>query len=59
MGYEFFGEKIIFPSTPVLGINDDQSLKKAVVFHEIYQAMTKFHSNFIDFLTDYEKHVSN
>ena len=27
MGYEFFGEKIIFPSTPVLGINNDQSLK--------------------------------
>ena len=26
MGYEFFGEKIIFPSAPVLGINNDQSL---------------------------------
>ena len=26
MGYEFFGEKITFPSTPVLGINNDQSL---------------------------------
>ena len=26
IGYEFFGEKIIFPSTPVLGINNDQSL---------------------------------
>ena len=26
MGYEFFVEKIIFPSTPVLGINNDQSL---------------------------------
>ena len=25
MGYEFFGEKIIFPSTLVLGINNDQS----------------------------------
>ena len=27
MGYEIFGEKIIFPSTPVPGINNDQSLK--------------------------------
>ena len=26
MGYEFFGEKIIFPSTLVPGINNDQSL---------------------------------
>ena len=26
MGYEFFGEKVIFPSAPVLGINNDQSL---------------------------------
>ena len=26
MGYEFFGEKIIFPSTPVPGINNDQSI---------------------------------
>ena len=26
MGYEFFEEKIIFPSTPVPGINNDQSL---------------------------------
>ena len=25
MGYEFFGEKIIFPSVPVPGINNDQS----------------------------------
>ena len=26
MGHEFFGEKIIFPSAPVPGINNDQSL---------------------------------
>ena len=26
MGYEYFGEKIIFPSTPVPGVNNDQSL---------------------------------
>ena len=26
MGYEFFGEKIIVPSAPVPGINNDQSL---------------------------------
>ena len=26
MGSEFFGEKIIFPSAPVPGINNDQSL---------------------------------
>ena len=26
MGYEFFGEKIIFPSAPVPSINNDQSL---------------------------------
>ena len=25
-GYEFFGEKIIFPSAPVPGVNNDQSL---------------------------------
>ena len=25
MGYELFGEKITFPSTPVPGINNDQS----------------------------------
>ena len=27
MGHEFFGEKIISPSAPVPGINNDQSLK--------------------------------
>ena len=26
MGYEFFGEKVVFPFTPVPGVNDDQSL---------------------------------
>ena len=26
MGYEFFGEKLIFPSALVPGINNDQSL---------------------------------
>ena len=30
MGYEFFGEKIIFPSAPVPGINNDQSLNRHV-----------------------------
>ena len=35
-------------------------VKKAVVFHETYQAMSmKSHRNFIDFLTDHEKHVSD
>ena len=29
MGYEFFEEKIIFPSAPVLGINNDQSLSQS------------------------------
>ena len=28
MGYEFFEEKIIFPSAPVPGINNDQSLNR-------------------------------
>ena len=28
MGYEFFQGKIIFPSAPVPGINNDQSLKQ-------------------------------
>ena len=28
MGYEFFGEKIIFRSAPVPGINNDQSLRR-------------------------------
>ena len=32
MGYEFFGEKIMFPSAPVLGINDDQSLNFQVEY---------------------------
>ena len=27
MGHNFFGEKIIFPSAPVMGINNDQSLR--------------------------------
>ena len=27
MGYEFFEDKIIFPSAPVPGINNDQSLR--------------------------------
>ena len=27
MGYEFFEKQITFPSAPVPGINDDQSLK--------------------------------
>ena len=31
MGYEFFGEKIIFPSAPVLGINNDQSLSAVTI----------------------------
>ena len=26
MGYDFFGEKIIFPSTPIPCINNDESL---------------------------------
>ena len=30
MGYEFFGEKITFPSAPVPGINNDQSLKQTL-----------------------------
>ena len=32
IGYEFFGEKIIFPSAPVSGINNDQSLKSSISF---------------------------
>ena len=31
MGYEFFEEKIIFPSAPVPGISNDQSLKSDVL----------------------------
>ena len=34
MGYEFFGEKIIFPSAPVPGINNDQSLTLSKNFQE-------------------------
>ena len=30
MGYEFFGEKIIFPSTPVPGLNNNQSLTELI-----------------------------
>ena len=32
MGYEFFEEKIIFPSAPVPGINNDQSLRITAIF---------------------------
>ena len=32
MGYEFFEEKIIFPSAPVPGINNDQSLSACPLF---------------------------
>ena len=32
MGQEFFGEKNIFPSTPVPGINNDQSLTQLALF---------------------------
>ena len=31
MGYEFFGEIIIFPSAPVPGINNDQSLNNSII----------------------------
>ena len=43
MGYEFFGEKIIFPSTPVPGLNNDQSLMSSsdeqvnLCFGEVYK----------------------
>ena len=45
MGYEFFGEKIIFPSAPVPGINNDQSLKQilhAVAIFKILQISKHF-----------------
>ena len=32
MGYEFFQGKIIFPSAPVPGINNDQSLISMAFF---------------------------
>ena len=31
MGFELFGEKILFPSTPVPGINNDLSLTRTFV----------------------------
>ena len=34
MGYEFFGEKIIFPSAPVPRINNDQSLRALQIIHD-------------------------
>ena len=38
MGYEFFGEKIIFPSAPVPGVNNDQSLThKKLYFQSLGQ----------------------
>ena len=36
MGYEFFEEKIIFPSAPVPGINNDQSLTLSKVTFDKY-----------------------
>ena len=35
MGYEFFKEKIIFPSAPVPGINNDQSLMSTKLSHKL------------------------
>ena len=35
MGYEFLGEKIIFPSAPVSGIDNDQSLT-VLTLHIVY-----------------------
>ena len=37
MGYEFFKEEIIFPSAPVRGINNDESLN-----HSNYVVNTEF-----------------
>ena len=43
MGHEFFGEKIVFPSTPVLSINNDQSLIKLnqIEFLQVYLGTSK------------------
>ena len=41
MGYEFFKEKIIFPSAPVPGINNGQSLNKKLSKSETYCRKTK------------------
>ena len=41
MGYEFFGEKIIFPSAPVPGINNDQSLTKNLPARVVINACRK------------------
>ena len=41
MGYEFFEEKIIFPSAPVPGINNDQSLKLNQKHHENYSSQVE------------------
>ena len=35
MGYELFGEKIILPSAPVPGINNDQSLTVLAGSHRL------------------------
>ena len=42
MGYEFYKEKIIFPSTPVLGINNDQSLKLILSFNRVTTNVENF-----------------
>ena len=36
MGYEFFKEKITFPSAPVPGINNDQSPSALKLFFFIF-----------------------
>ena len=48
MGYEFFEEKIIFPSAPVLGINNDQSLTSCYISNKDYPG----NESFIICLTD-------
>ena len=43
MGYEFFGEKIIFPSTSVPGINNDQSLRyrQNILIARLYEQFSR------------------
>ena len=42
MGYEFFGEEIIFPSAPVPGINNDQSLTCLGIFGQFLYPVQEF-----------------
>ena len=54
MGHEFFGEKIIFPSAPVSGINNDQSLSFQI-YHLVHAHYYVRYTHIIRVITKWER----